>query len=111
MDLSQDQLLEMIAQIAPNRYLQAVLIVVVFAVLAKIADMIMTRILKRLLKKTKFTLDDQLLDIFHKPIFVSIMLFGLALATGRLDFPVADRGTAPRAVRSVPAARLHVSAS
>jgi small-conductance mechanosensitive channel len=86
MDLKKDQLLEMIARIAPNPYLQALLIIVLFAVAAKIADMIMTRVLKRLLKKTKFTLDDQLLEIFHKPIFVSIVLFGLALATDRLEF-------------------------
>ncbi|MGA6925056.1 MAG: mechanosensitive ion channel family protein, partial [Desulfosarcina sp.] len=39
----------------------------------------------RLLKQTKYMLDDQLLDIFHKPIFVSIVLFGLAMATDRLD--------------------------
>ncbi|MEJ2473196.1 MAG: mechanosensitive ion channel family protein, partial [Desulfobacterales bacterium] len=45
-----------------------------------------TRFIRRLLKKTKFTLDDQILDIFHKPIFVSIVLFGLAVATDRLDF-------------------------
>lgn len=87
MDFRKDQLLDMIAQIAPNRYLQALLIIVLFAVTAKIADMVMTRIIRRLLKKTKFTLDDQILEIFHKPIFVSIVLFGLALAAGRLEFP------------------------
>jgi small-conductance mechanosensitive channel len=48
--------------------------------------MIMTRFIRRLLKKTKFTLDDQILDIFHRPIFVSILLLGLAVATDRLDF-------------------------
>ncbi len=86
MDYSKEQLLNMIAQIAPNRYLQALLIIVLFAALAKIADMIMTRFIKRLFKKTSFTLDDQILEIFHKPIFVSIMLFGLALATDRFGF-------------------------
>lgn len=86
MAFSKEQLLDAIAQIAPNRYLQALLIIVLFAAVAKIADMIMTRIIRRLLEKTKFTLDDKILDIFHRPIFVSIMLFGLALATGRLGF-------------------------
>ena len=86
MDYSKEQLLDALAKIAPNRYLQAVLIIVLFVLVAKIVDMFMTRFIKRLLKKTKFTLDDQILDIFHRPIFVSILLFGLAVATDRLDF-------------------------
>lgn len=86
MGFSKEQLLDAIARIAPNRYLQALLIIVLFAAVAKIVDMIMTRVIKRLLEKTKFTLDDQILAIFHRPIFVSIMLFGLALAAGRLGF-------------------------
>jgi small-conductance mechanosensitive channel len=86
MKFSTEQLLDTIAKISPNRYLQAVVIIILFVVLAKIADTIMTRVILRLLKKTKFTLDDQILDIFHKPIFISIVLFGLALAAGRLDF-------------------------
>jgi small-conductance mechanosensitive channel len=86
MDFNQEQLLDALAKIAPNRYLQAVLIFVLFVLVAKIADMIMTRFIRRLLKKTKFTLDDQILDIFHRPIFVSILLLGLAVATDRLDF-------------------------
>ena len=86
MDFSKEQLLDALAKIAPNRYLQAVLIFVLFVLVAKIVDMFMTRFIRRLLKKTKFTLDDQILDIFHRPIFVSILLLGLAVATDRLDF-------------------------
>ena len=86
MDFSKEQLLDALAKIAPNRYLQAVVIFVLFVLVAKIVDMIMTRFIRRLLKKTKFTLDDQILDIFHRPIFVSILLLGLAVATDRLDF-------------------------
>ena len=86
MDFKKEQLLDALAKIAPNRYLQAVLIFVLFVLVAKIVDMFMTRFIRRLLKKTKFTLDDQILDIFHRPIFVSILLLGLAVATDRLDF-------------------------
>jgi MscS family membrane protein len=85
MDQSLARLLDLAAQIVPNRYLQALLIFVAFAVVAKIADIIMTRFLKRLFKKTNLTLDEQILEIFHRPIFVSIVLFGLALATDRLN--------------------------
>jgi MscS family membrane protein len=85
MDYSKEQLMDALAKIAPNHYLQAVLIIVLFVLVAKITDMFLTRFIKRLLKKTKFTLDDQILDIFHRPIFVSIVLFGLAVASDRLD--------------------------
>ena len=81
------QLLDLIAKISPNIYLQSLVIILVFAALAKIADIIMNRLLKRLLKKTRFTLDEQILQIFDRPIFVSIMLFGLALAADQLTLP------------------------
>jgi small-conductance mechanosensitive channel len=81
------QLLDLIAKISPNLYLQALIIIIVFAVLAKIADIIMNRLLERLLKKTRITLDEQILQIFDRPIFVSILLFGLALAADRLGLP------------------------
>ena len=87
MDESINQFLELIAKISPNIYLQALVIIFVFAVLAKTADIIMNRLLERLLKKTRITLDEQILQIFDRPIFVSILIFGLALAADRLSLP------------------------
>jgi len=84
MDFSKKQLLETLAQIAPNRYLQALLIIILFFGIAKILDIIITRFIRRWFVKTKLTVDDKVLDIFHKPVFVSIILFGLAMATERL---------------------------
>lgn len=86
MNFEKEQLLELLAQIAPNRYLQALLIVVLFFGLAKALDVIFTRVLKRWVEKTSFKLDDQLFDIFHRPVFLSLILFGLALATERVEF-------------------------
>jgi small-conductance mechanosensitive channel len=81
------QLLDLIERISPNVYLQALVIIFLFAVLAKISDIIMNRLLERLLKKTRFTLDEQILQIFDRPIFVSILIFGLSLAAERLRLP------------------------
>ncbi|MCP4670540.1 MAG: mechanosensitive ion channel family protein, partial [Desulfobacula sp.] len=86
MNLSKEQLLEYLVQIAPNRYLQACLIIILFLCLAKIIDVIITRVIAKWIKFTKLKLDDQVLDIFHRPVFVSIILFGFALATERLNF-------------------------
>ncbi len=85
MNFRKEQLLEAIAQISPNRYLQALLVTLLFFGLAKILDVIITRVIKRWIVKTKLTLDDEIIDIFHKPIFVSVILFGLAVATELLE--------------------------
>ena len=87
MTFNLDYLLKTIARIAPNPYIQAILIIFLFVLLAKIVDIFISRIMKGLLAKTRITFDDKVLDIIHKPIFVSIMIFGLVLATDRLDFP------------------------
>jgi small-conductance mechanosensitive channel len=87
MTFNLDYLLEIITRIAPNPYLQAVLIIFLFTFLAKVVDIFITRFMRGLLAKTRITFDDQVLDIFHKPIFVSILIFGLMLATDRLGFP------------------------
>jgi MscS family membrane protein len=86
MNFNKEQLLELLAQIAPNRYLQAMLIILLFFCLAKILDLIVLRVLKRWVEKTKFSLDDNILDILHKPVFLSIIFFGMALAAERLEF-------------------------
>jgi MscS family membrane protein len=86
MNVSIKQLLETLAQIAPNRYIQALLIIILFFGLAKFLDVIVTRFIRKWFVKTKLTIDDQVLNIFHKPVFASIILFGLALATERLAF-------------------------
>ena len=87
MNFGKEQLLEILAKIAPNPYIQALLIIILFYSVAKIMDVIAVRVVKRWTKKTKFTMDDEILEIFHKPVFVSIMLIGLALSTERLALP------------------------
>jgi small-conductance mechanosensitive channel len=85
MNFSKQPLLEILAQIAPNRYLQALLIILLFVGLAKCFDIFIKRVISRWITKTRITFDDNVLEIFHKPVFVSIILFGLALASERLE--------------------------
>jgi MscS family membrane protein len=87
MNFKIDPFLEAIQNIAPNRYLQALLIIILFYGAAKILDIFTTRVIGKWVKKSKITADDQILDIFQKPIFVSIMLLALALATERIELP------------------------
>ena len=101
MDMNFNQLLNAIAFIAPNKYLQAVLIILLFSGAAKIVDWVMSRILTAWLSKTRVSLDDLILDIFHKPIFISIFLFGLGLAAERLALPATPRYLAMAGLKTV----------
>jgi len=73
--------------VGPNKYAQALFIVVLALVAGKIADWILCRALKKVTSRTKMSLDDELIDLFHKPVYQSVVLIGLALATLRLELP------------------------
>lgn len=95
MNLTMADFQKLVNEFAFNKYVQVLSIVIVFFVLAKIVDFILTRLIAKLFKKTKIAFDDQLLEIFHRPIFVSIFLFGLSVALERLQVPpTADYVTA-----------------
>jgi small-conductance mechanosensitive channel len=87
MNFNKEQFMEVLARIAPNRYLQALLIILLFLGIAKGVDLILTRVVKEWIKKTTLKMDDQVLEILHRPVFLSIILFGLAIATERIEFP------------------------
>jgi small-conductance mechanosensitive channel len=73
--------------IGPNKYLQALAIAVVFIVVGKVADLILTSMIGRFAKRTATDVDDRLVDLLHKPIFMTFVLIGLAMSTRRLSLP------------------------
>jgi small-conductance mechanosensitive channel len=77
--------LEAFAVLEPYPYLQALLIIVVFVLLAKLADWLICKVVGRLVSRTSNSVDDQLLAILHRPIFATVSMIGLVLATHRLD--------------------------
>ncbi|MEN8238901.1 MAG: mechanosensitive ion channel family protein [Actinomycetota bacterium] len=75
-------------------YLEALAIVVAFALLARLADWLLTGFLRRIAARSKTQFDDRLVDLIHRPIFVTVVLVGLILATYRLDLsPTVERST------------------
>ncbi len=87
MAFSETKLFEIVARIAPHRFVQALLIIILFVIVAKIVDLIISKFVSRLIKKTRFTIDDDLLAILHSPILISINLLGLGLAADRIGLP------------------------
>lgn len=73
--------------IGPNVYLQAAIIALTFIVIGKIADWIFSGIIGRVTKKSANVIDDQFIELIHRPIFLSFVLMGLYLATIRIGMP------------------------
>ncbi len=66
-------------------YLRAGVVLLGALIVAVIARFIMTRWLKRLAKKTETDVDDQIIAALERPVFVSVLLGGLAWAIDGLD--------------------------
>jgi MscS family membrane protein len=73
--------------IGPNDYLQAAIIAVTFMIAGKIADWVISRIIGRFARKSSNDFDDKIVDLVHRPIFMSLVLMGLSLATRRIGLP------------------------
>jgi len=63
-----------------SKVIGGVIIVVAFAILAWVVDFIMNRVLTALVRKSKFRLDDKILEILHRPVWVSVILVGAIAA-------------------------------
>ncbi len=70
--------------VGPNVFLQAAIIAVVFIVIGKISDWIISAIIGRIARRSANEYDDQFVALVHRPVFLSFVLLGLALATRRI---------------------------
>lgn len=66
-------------------WVRAIEAVLLSILLAKIADLVISRILVGLSSRTKTNFDDRLVQLFHRPIFISVLLVGLYIATKTLE--------------------------
>jgi small-conductance mechanosensitive channel len=73
--------------IGPNLYLQALVLAIVFILLGKIADWILSRAIGKLASRSKTEVDDRLVALLHQPVFMSFVLLGLGLAAQRINLP------------------------
>ncbi len=73
--------------LGPNIYLQAAAIAAAFIFVGKIADLIITRVMAKLVSHSRTNVDDNLVALLHRPVFISFVLLGLALGTDRIQLP------------------------
>ena len=67
-----------------NRYIHAAILVVLSLLAAKIVDLVITRLVARWAKKSSSDIDDRVVENLHRPLFLSVLLFGLALALDQI---------------------------
>lgn len=68
---------------------RALAFVVGSVLVAKIADIVLCKLLRRLAARTRSNLDDRLINHLHRPIFYSVIAVGLYLALNELNPPYA----------------------
>ncbi len=70
--------------IGPNIYLQAAAIAVAFIFVGKITELVLSRAIAQIVSRSQTEFDDGLVALLQRPIFVTFVLIGLAMATRRL---------------------------
>lgn len=82
-----DTVLNWAAVLGPNKFIQAAGIAAAFILVGKLADIVLCRLIVKLVNRSKTQFDDELVELLHRPIFISFVLVGLTLATYRLPMP------------------------
>jgi small-conductance mechanosensitive channel len=67
--------------------LQAAVIAVGFILLGKVADLLISRFIGKIVSRSSSEFDDKLVALLHRPVFITFVLTGLALATRRIELP------------------------
>ena len=70
--------------LAADPRFQALVLVVLSVVVAKVADLVITRMITRWARKTTTDLDDRIVEMLHRPLFLFVLLGGLTLAADLL---------------------------
>jgi MscS family membrane protein len=65
-------------------YVNALVSFLVFAAVAKIADVIVNRVFRKFARFTSSDVDDRIIDVIHRPVFLTIVLIGCTFSVGYL---------------------------
>ncbi len=82
-----DQLRELNTLLNEHRALQVLLIIVLSLVAAKLVDLILTRVIMRLTRRTATEIDDIIVSMLHRPIFNTVLLAGALIACSVAEIP------------------------
>ena len=71
--------------LAASPLFQAAVIVVLSIIVAKVADWVISGLIGRWARRTETDLDDRIVEMLHRPLFIFVLLGGLALAADLLS--------------------------
>jgi len=80
-----DQIRSFVSEWIANPWARAGLAVVLSIVLARIVDWVLCGVLRRVARRTRSNIDDRVIEVLHRPIFVSVVLAGLYTAVEILE--------------------------
>jgi MscS family membrane protein len=81
--------------------LKQLAVVLVYGLLAKLADLFIDRIARRFAERTRISFDDQIINIIHRPLCWTIFLLGVLHALVMRPMPPPYHTVLPAAVKSV----------
>jgi len=81
--LAMDEIETLVRELSANAWVQAALLAILFLFLARVADRILARLTAPLL--ARLSLDPRWASMFQRPVFATVAILGLVLATYRLD--------------------------
>lgn len=73
--------------LSSSPYINALISVFLFIVIAMIADFFIDKVLRKFSHFTNTDIDDRIIDLIHKPVFLTIIIVGIALSTDYLQLP------------------------
>lgn len=73
--------------ITGSKYLDALLIFVLFAVLAIVVDLVINRLLKGITRLSKTTIDDRIVKVIRRPVFFTVIVIGAVQTAAYLEPP------------------------
>jgi len=80
METIQEWLASLTAFVAESKIIGAVIIMAAFVIAAKLVDLFLDRVLLAFARKSKFHLDDAILQTVHRPLWISFVLLGALIA-------------------------------
>lgn len=95
------QLSDFLAFLKENIWMKQILIVLIYAVLAKVCDFVIDRGLRRLANLTKVGFDDKIIDCVHRPIYWTVFCVGLLHALLFSTLPAPWQTVVPAAVKTL----------
>ncbi|WP_371187864.1 mechanosensitive ion channel family protein [Thalassotalea maritima] len=87
MEQLDSQIKDYLSYFGDNVFLQAGVVVLASLVVAWLIDKVVITWIQKLASKTNGKFDDQLIELLHKPLFYSVVIFGLAIASKIAEAP------------------------